>query len=75
MTACMECGLARCACRSGITVVTAAGSTADEASGVALAYLARRGWDGQLLGVRRRRTRLGVMGYRAWDLRYRVTAL
>lgn len=69
---CAKCGLASCACRSGMTTVTAAGSTPDEARAVAEGYLDRRGWHGELLAVRRRRTRLGVMGYRAWDLRFRV---
>lgn len=35
-------------------------------------YLTRRGWTGSLLQVKRRRARLGVMGYQAWDLTYRV---
>ncbi len=40
---------------------------------MAEAYLERRGWTGDLLLVRRRRTRIGVMGYHAWDLTYKVT--
>lgn len=72
---CARCGLADCACSSGRTRVTAAGASIDEAQVLADGYLARRGWRGTLVAVRRRRTRLGVMGYRAWDLTYRVERL
>ena len=69
---CAKCGLFRCACKSGETTVTAAGATPEDARVLAEAYLARRGYGGALLAVRRRRARLGIMGYAAWDLRYRV---
>lgn len=46
--------------------------TIDEGKALAVAYLARRGYVGNLLMVRRRRARIGVMGYHAWDLTYSV---
>lgn len=69
---CATCGLYRCACRSGKTTVTAAGATADEARIVAEGYLTRRGWAGELVAVRRRQAKVGLLGYRAWDLQFRV---
>jgi len=72
MSACERCGLAVCACRTGKTRVTAAGATAADARIVADGYLERRGWRGDVLRVRKRRTRLGVMGYQAWELEYMV---
>lgn len=39
---------------------------------MAEAYLLRRGWAGTLMGYRRKRVRLGIMGYKAFDLQYEV---
>lgn len=72
VTPCTSCGLPRCACRTGRTTITAAGDDATAAALIAEGYLSRRGWTGKLLRVRRRRTRTGVIGYRAWDLEYAV---
>lgn len=70
---CAQCGLAYCACRNGRTVITAEGSTADDAIARARRYLERRGYQGEVLGVRRRRVKTGLLGYRAWDIRFEVT--
>lgn len=70
---CAKCGLANCACRSGKTRVSVGAGTIEEGKAMAEAYLERRGWAGDLLLVRRRRARIGVMGYKAWDLTYKVT--
>jgi hypothetical protein len=39
---------------------------------MAEAYLARRGWSGSLVGVKRRTTKTGMLGYKAWEMTYRV---
>lgn len=70
---CAKCGLLNCACRTGKTRISAGGGSIDEVKGLAEAYLDRRGYSGDLLTVRRRRARIGVMGYQAWDLTYKVT--
>lgn len=69
---CGRCGLANCACRSGKTRITVGAGSIDEGKSIAEGYLTRRGYAGDLVTVRRRRTRVGVMGYQAWDLTYRV---
>lgn len=73
MSECARCRLSRCACRSGRTIVTVGGRDMDDAKAAASEYLAHRGWRGTLIGVRRRRTRVGIIGYQAWELRYEVT--
>jgi hypothetical protein len=73
MSVCAKCGLAVCACRSGRTRVSVGAGSIEEGKAMAEAYLGRLGYTGDLLAVRRRRTRLGIMGYQAWDLTYTVT--
>lgn len=71
---CAKCGLANCACRSGKTRITVGADTPEEAKTVAMGYLSRRGYDGELLGLRRRQhVKTGIAGYKAWELVYRVT--
>lgn len=70
---CAVCGLYRCACRNGRTTVTAEGSTPEDAIARARAYVERRGYRAEVLGVKRRRVKTGLLGYRAWDVRFEVT--
>jgi hypothetical protein len=52
--------------------VTAAGATEEEARAKADAYLEHRGYRGTVVAVRRNRSKTGMLGYVAWDLRYRL---
>jgi hypothetical protein len=69
---CAECGFESCACHSGRTTISAGGGSLEECRRRAEAYLARRGYTAKLQRARRRRTRIGIIGYQAWDLDYRV---
>ena len=71
---CARCGLASCACRTGKTRITVgAVASVQEARSVAEGYLDRRGWQGELIDLRRKRQTTGLLGYQAWTLTYRVT--
>jgi hypothetical protein len=70
---CAVCRLVMCACETGITIVQAGGDSRAESLQKAFAYLGRRGWRAELLADRPRRTRTGVIGYHAFDFRFRVT--
>jgi hypothetical protein len=52
--------------------VVVGADTPDDGKLLAEAYLARRGWSGDLLTVKRRQAKIGVLGYKAWELTYRV---
>jgi len=69
---CAKCGLLICSCRSGKTRITVGAGTEQEGQAMAEAYLRRRGWRGDLLQVKRRQTKTGILGYKAWELTFRV---
>jgi hypothetical protein len=71
MAACVKCGLAVCACRTGRTRLTVGGSSVDEAIARGQDFLRRRGWTGEALRTRPRRTPTAVY-MQAWEIEYAV---
>ena len=61
--------------RGRYVTVTASGETIGEAMEKAVRYAAPPGWTADVVATRRRRVRLGILGYRVWDFRLRITRI